>query len=657
MLTSRRASDAPSPAARERPVAHRLRAAIFPALILTATVVAGLLEISGSSLGIYGAARGAPEVESGTLAGPARPIRSDEWAVRTPWVLRQSALGFPSVVDGGMGEHDVAVLGDLPVASWEIVLRPHGMPYLLLPIEKALAMEWWLLVAVQALGVYALMLAITGRTLASALGAILVAASPATQWWSVPGAYASIGYGSLGAGTLIAASKVSTRRAAAHGLAAGFAFAAFFATLYVPWQIGTALIVAPAALGAIWSSPTSRSGWLRDLAVATACCSVVVLALFLPFVSAHRDAITTITNTVYPGNNVAPRGGSASTVSLLSAAVDVFAATPRLATVNGTNQSENGAGLALLLPVGLVVFALASRDGVRFRERAPLLGALAGTTIAFVWATLPVPSAVGQLLLLTRAAPGRMPLPIAFGSALCLVLLATRQEVRRLPAWIPLFGAGVFLACQLWAANQYRVDGQPIDLRLATALIAIVAVATFLAVGPRPIVGLAALAAFTLWQASLINPIQRGADPILESELYESVSELATATDGAWLAVGAEATVLATLTAAGVDNVAGVSVYPDYEAWSIIDPDRSSESTWNRYANLQFQFDAAVTDPRIELVGTDSVRITIDPCSRRLDELEIEILVVQHGELSRCAELIDVVEEEPTPVKIYRRRT
>ena len=59
-----------------------------------------------------------------------------------------------------MGDHDLAVVSDLPTGGWETLLRPHTLPYHVFGLERAFAFEWWIsFLALPAIGVYILALA------------------------------------------------------------------------------------------------------------------------------------------------------------------------------------------------------------------------------------------------------------------------------------------------------------------------------------------------------------------------------------------------------------------------------------------------------------------------------------------------------------------
>ncbi|HET9444134.1 MAG TPA: hypothetical protein VFO65_12470, partial [Acidimicrobiales bacterium] len=649
----RAADDAARPAGTARAAAFRrprlavasARAWVFPGVVLTLVVVLGLLGLSGSSLGRYAVDLGASEGEAGIVAGPARAVRSDEWTVRTPWALRQAELGLPSRVASAVGDHDVAVLADLPTGGWEGVVRPHTLVWRVLDPGRAFAVEWWSYFALQLLGVYALLLALTRRPVLAALGAALVTLSPATQWWAAPGTFTTVGYGCLSAALLLFAVRApGLRRRLALGGLAGLAGAAFLVALYVPWQIGTALVVGPVVAGALVPPLLDRATrWatVRAALVAGLVAGGVAVALFGAFVIDHREAVGAIADTVYPGRQEPFRGGTVNLAMLWGSALDSFAAQKPLAVVNGTNQSENATALVLLLPVGLACLVHAQAGRLRAHPVAyPLLGSLLGGGVLLAWALLPVPASLGRLVLLGRMSPGRTYLPLGLAGAVAAALLAHYHLVsgRRLRL-VPVAAiGGLFAAVQLWAAGVYTVDGATVSLRAATVLVLVVTAGVVLALGRRPVAGLAVLAGFCLWQASLVNPVQRGLDPLTETALRRAVEQVAgdRPQRAGWIAFGGDVAVIGTLTAAGVNTLSAVSPYPDADAWRVLDPDGRFEEVWNRYARVAFVPGPEGGPTEMKLIQPDAFVVTVDPCAPELTALDVEIVVTQDFELSSC---------------------
>lgn len=637
---------------------------MLPAVVAAAVVVLGLLRVSGSSVGLYGTDNGAAEKESGVLVGPPRPVRYDEWLVRTPWVFRQVVRGLPDSVPGALGRHDTDLLYDLPTQGLEVVLRPQTAVYRVLDGERAFAVEWWSLLALQLLGVYALLVTLTGRPGLSAVGASLLTLSPATQWWTTPATFTTVGWGCLATACALRGFRSGTgRRRIGWAAAAGAALAAFLAALYPPWQIGVALVLLPvggAAMLAGMLDAGDRRAALRSLAATAAVSAAVAGAMFGPFVIAHRDAVGDLSDTVYPGHREAAEGGGTPVAVAFGSAFDSFVTDRPYRVANGTNQSENSSALPLLLPASGAVAALAARRRwTGSPVAAPLAGCLVGGAVLTAWMLLPVPAAVGRWLLLTRVPGFRLLLPVALAGILALTLLAAHasQPGRRVPWWGAVGGTALFAAALWWAASGYTVDGQPIDLAVAAVPVVVATVGVALAVSRRPLVGLAVLAALTLWQASLINPLQRGVEPLTGSALRQKVDELRrrASPEAGWIAFSADQTVRGTLTAAGVNNLAGVSPYPDRPAWRVLDPEGKAERDWNRYAHVSFDPGAPGAAPAFSLAAPDDLRVSVDPCAPALVRLGVRFVVTQGFELQGCGEPLARLPHRSTFLMVYRR--
>jgi len=620
-------------------------ALLFPVGLLILVLVLGLLGLNGSSIGVYATDNGLTERQAQVLAGPSRAIRSDEWAVRTPWVLGQAERGLPHEYAGAVGRHDAAILSDVPTRGWEVLLRPHTAPYHILDSERAFALEWWAFFAIQLLGVYALLLVLTRRIAVSALAACLFTLSPVTQWWTIPFTFTTVGYGCLATALVLAAYRASTgRRRVGLSVMGGFVLAAFLAGLYPPWQIGTALVVLPVGMASVlpdlWRRDSRRRA-VRSLGIVLSLALGIGGGLFAAFLAGHADAVHELADTVYPGQRTASMGGGTNPRIALSAAFDYFATKKPYTLVNGTNQSENSSVLPLLLPVGVAGVGLVARRRLTGSRAAPaLVGCLLGGVVIAVWMFLPIPVAAGRLLLLTRVPPSRLLPSLGLAGVLSLALLAghRHESGRRLSRWHILAATTSFGAVLGWSAKEYRVEGARVDLRLAVAFALIAVVGLVVSLGRRPAIGLLVLVLFSFWQTSLINPVRHGLGPLTESPLRRAVESLkrGAPTDAGWIAFVADATVKGTLSAAGVNNISGVSPYPDRAAWEILDPAGANEDIWNRYAHISFAPGIPGAAPTFTLRAPDDVLIIIDPCARELRELGARFVVTQGFEVGTC---------------------
>jgi hypothetical protein len=486
------------------------------------------------------------------------------------------------------------------------------------------------------------------------------------QWWATPTGFLTIGCGSFATALVVLAARGGrTRHRLVLALLAGWALSVFGATLYVPWQIGAALVLAPIALGAaardvLTRPPMERRLAIRGLLVAGGVTGVVAAILFGAFVVRHHHTFDAIAQTVYPGQRVASGGGTANPRVFWGSAFDLFSSSKASAIVNGENQSENGSGLPLLVPAAAGCVALAATKRLR-TPALPLVGAVVAGAVLAAWMLLPIPASIGQLLLLQRVQPRRLFLPIAFAGVLAMVLLvAYLLDGRiRLARWQTAACAVVFALPQAWCASRYTVDGSSIDIVLGGAIVALTTVAIVLALSRWPAVGLAMLVVLVAVQTWSIQPLQRGMDPLVANPLYVAVSQVrASIPDqrAGWVAFDTAPEVKGTLTAAGVNHLSGVSPYPDLRAWHVLDPLGAHERIWNRYAHVAFSR-GPQPEPTFELLGVDSVNVIIDPCSPVLEDLGVRYFVTAAVAVGPCAATIAHVTYRGTDILVSERVT
>jgi hypothetical protein len=602
----------------------------FPLLVLLVVAVLGAFELSGSSVSLSTGPRGG----GGIVAGRARDLRTDEWWVRTPLVARQATLGFPDRDAIGVGEHDMAVVSDLPTRGWEVLVRPHTAPYQVFGIERAFAFEWWIaFFALPALGIYALALQLGVRPLTAALVALIVALSPFVQWWTSSWT-GTIGYATLTGAALLAATR-ARRRYVRVGLAAvtGWLGACLVLVLYPSTVIPTALlvgVVVAATVAVSFPQPELRRGWCLHRLVVLGVAALVGAALLVGFFASHHGALEAIANSVYPGRRRSV-GGTGHVAVLFNAPFDLIESTRSavVVTINGLNQSEASASLFTVLAVAAAV-AVHRRPPVwkPGRSRVVLLAVLGASALLLAWYLLPIPEGVGRFVLLDRVRPDRLLLPLAIASALALGLYFDEQRRSPRKQLAPVVaGTLAFAVPTLWAGARLRIDG---DLAPRWQVLLLAALATigigFALRGAQP--GLWLLVALFAASALAINPLQHGLAPLLESPAARFGRELRARPDTGrvlnfW---GGDITARGGLTASGVDLVSGVNLYPDAAAWRVLDPSDRYRRVWDSYNNAQWSPGAPGSKPVITGSG-DTIFVSVDPCDPRLAKLGVRTIV------------------------------
>ena len=638
------------------------RAWYFPAAVLMLLVVLSALGVNGSSIsGLTGAAGG----DDSVLVGNPRAIRSDEFLVRTPFVIGQDRRGFPSSAEVGVGEHDLTVLVDLPTRDWSMLFRPHQWAYGILPIDQAYAFDWWGLSAVLLIGTYGLLLVLTGRWSWSAIGAVAFWASPFFHWWYLALSLAVAGYGLGGVALLLASmrSGLSPRARWLLVAAAAYVSSCFALTFYPPFQMPLALVLIATAVGFVVQK--LGDGWTdwRTAAVNSAVAGGVTAAVFGLFVITRMETLSAIMNTAYPGERRVD-GGGANTGLIASSwfGLEFIQEPDAMRTKVLANESEGSSFLllgAFLLPALPILWSRIAGPGRRLR--GALIGALVGFGLVAAHMFVSLPAFLAKATLLDRVPADRAIIGLGLASILVAVLtgVAMEDELGRLAPARRIAAAGVTLLVAtgyVWAlGSRFIAADAPVGRRSIVAAMvgASVVIALYFW---RPLLGAVGLAVAGVVVSLPVNPLTTGLDTISDAPLTVAIERLAAADDSGARWLNTMEMSNPAVAAAGVDDLSAVNLYPDHEAWETLDVDGSEEEIWNRYSHTRWLLDPSVPEPAVALVAGDVVSVTLDPCDPVLDELDVGHVVTSTPIDAGCLALVErTTALDGGPALIYRR--
>ena len=265
---------------------------------------------------------------------------------------------------------------------------------------------------------------------------------------------------------------------------------------------------------------------------------------------------------------------------------------------------------------------------------------------------------ITKVTLLDRVPPGRAILGLGIASTILLVLIGKIVADAAIPPrWrrpatastVAVGGAGI-----LWLGAQWRRDGLPID-RSTIAIVLFVFLVPSAVLFWKPFLALVALAVIGIAVSVPANPLTHGLGPLVSSDLVREVKTLNEANPGGgWLA--SDSYVSSILTAAGTDSLSAVNLYPNVDAWRILDPVGESEFVWNRYAYVYWVFDDMVREPIFTLLQPDVFQVQIAPCDQRLSALGATNIVSTYELRGSCLRPVtDVMGPRGVPVTIYTR--
>ncbi|HVX21086.1 MAG TPA: hypothetical protein VHB02_07050 [Acidimicrobiales bacterium] len=652
----------------------RLSKTAYPLALLALAIGLTIAGLSGTSIGVI--ANTQPGHNPSLITGTPRPIRWDEWNVTTPLIVAQSHHDFTRYTQDGLGPHDLTVILDVPNRDWSSAFKPWDLPMLVLDLEHGFAARWWMMSLLLLVGVYLLLLELTGRVDVSIFFSLGLWLSPFFHWW-----YQSITLDSVAMGTLVlvfflyAIRSKRTLFRVLFILLAAYSTISFSLLLYPPFQVPIAIVLG--AVGLFEVVTRVRGGearWQRPVADAVVV-GVLAAVVLVAFYMHTRTTLHAVTGTVYPGKRRVTGGGT-SVLQLFSAPFGVPLAVNG-ATLAQTNQSEISSFL-LLGPFALLqAFRIRLAD-IDARLRLPFIGAAVGFLIVAAWYLISLPPFVASVLLLDRAEADRTLLGVGVGGFLLMALFcaarltpggvddtqllrtpAARTLRQRVATGAVVCGILAFVA-YFWAGRQLAATFSQLHLSLwEVGLFSAAAAVVVLLLSARKVVlGGIAMVALGAVISLPANPLYQGLGPLTSSPLLPVFNRVADhpadPSNDVWVSY-AGPNVNDVLLASGLPTLNAEDIYPVHSAWHILDPTGKSTDAWNRYANVVYEPGAPGSAPAITLIQQDAVKVTFDPCGSAAAKLHIGFVVSPSPVTASCLAQAVKTTYEGAPLYVYAK--
>lgn len=136
---------------------------------------------------------------------------------------------------------------------------------------------------------------------------------------------------------------------------------------------------------------------------------------------------------------------------------------------------------------------------------------------------------------------------------------------------------------------------------------------------------LIALLSFAFLSTGYINPIRRGLDVLTDTEVAHYIRDISEEDDSKWLIYGDHT--LAQYALANNANVLnGVHIYPQFEIWEVLDPEKKYMDVYNRYAHVIVPIKSE-NEEYIYLIAPDALVLNINPCDERLKQLDVKYYI------------------------------
>ncbi|MCB5956214.1 YfhO family protein [Enterococcus sp. CWB-B31] len=594
-----------------------------------------IFELSGSSLAswkdyIY-------MDNDGVLAGIARPIRSDEWAVNTPMTMSQYYNGYSAVSNIIRGTlTDVSIVYGQPALSLNLLFRIFSVGYVLLGTSYGLAFFWYARLVVLFLVTYEFVKLITkGNKPYALLGSILITFSPIVQWWfAINGLVEMLIATQLSILLLDKYIKTdSSKKRALYFVLILLCAGNFILTFYPSWMIPVAYVILGFILWIFienWSTLTLKKIDIFNIVWMTVVFAAVIGYIF----SASIDTINSVMNTVYPGSRVEVGGGS-ELENLVGAFSNIFFPFRKYLDIHNTSEM---AVFLDMFPLGIILslfymFKTKKKDSL-------MIILIALSVFFFIWMSVGYPEIIAKFTFLDKTQARRTYLGFGLVNTFLLLRVLSVMELKIRPIW-------GLLAAGLYAMVMAVINRQlyPILLHHPLAVMAVF----FLAFGMsslvicwnrKPQLVAAFIGSIVLVSGLSVNPIQQSTDAIEKSKIADSLKEIQKEEEGVWIVEGMGLPMNNLPIMFGLPTINSTNVYPNLELWETIDTEKQYEEVYNRYAHIVINVVGAdnPADGSFELVQADV--FTVNLSLQKLKNMDVKYILSQN-DLSLIPEFKD----------------
>lgn len=544
------------------------------------------LQLSGSSVNIWSDFLPSSHF-NGLVCGTPRLIRSDEYAVNTPFALSQ-CFG-PSGPFGYFGsvlraaKTDMFIVYGQPVLNWAEIFRPFHWGYIILGAGYGLSFFWTVrLVSLILVSFEFGMLAFNNKKTISCIYSVLISFSSVVAWWfAANGLIEMLVFGQLI--VLIVNGYMKTKSYKTRillALAFVWAGEGYILTFYPAWQIPLFYVF---LIFVVWVIVKNR-GYMRfslkkDLFVIISAVLLLSVCSFVIF-SQSKDAILSTVNTVYPGARQETGGGCLR--YLFFYASNLF--TPIKDKNILLNQSELGMFFSFF-PLGIILSLFVI---IKEKNRDLLLILLLGLTLFFgVYISFGLPLILCKITLLSQAPAFRV-LQTAFGLINVILLLRSLTLLKQRFKVRYIFLASVVFG--LFVGLMTYITMKPYVTKfLAVIIFVVVGVGVFLMLYKKGYkLALLFCVLLSLQCGFIVNPIQRGVSEITQNPLYLDIQNIVNEykTDTRFLVEGDSFVLNNFPITAGAPTINCTNTYPNLELYEKLDKDSKYEQCYNRYADI-----------------------------------------------------------------------
>ncbi|HFI0640028.1 TPA: hypothetical protein ACGO3K_002161 [Streptococcus suis] len=602
-------------------------------VVIAIIVIGVLLELSGSSIGIWGDYLYSEQYDK-VLFGVDRPVRSDEFATSTIWTFSQfsnteNLLPYFSQIVRGT-KTDMFLLLNQPVFALPIIFKPAQWGYLILGMNKGLSFAWLVRFFMMFMSLFEMLMLVLKRdkTLAF-LGASLISFGPAVQWWSM-GPAEILTWGSVA--VIIVYYYIHTKsylKRIIFAILLSWVATAYAIVLYPAWQVPflfVFLIISLYFIVSDWENMFFY--WKKDIPIIISALFLTLIFLLL-ILNLSREVLQLTMQTVYPGARSSTGGGDYFYSFATGYPFSIWYPTLGLAEERGMNVFYD------FFPLGMILSTYAwvkKKDG--------LLTVLLLLNIFFLtYIVAGIPNILAKISLLSFTISPRLITIFSFVNILLVLrsLVVLKKELSKRASLILSFvltsismlfaynSTVDYISSSLIhdATNTLKVSIEKWLILLISYFVLFLAVHAVLSFNKQRFLKISLVIIFL--SGVMVNPIRIGSDVIFKSNLVTNIKSITNLDNQSkWIvdSVGYPLTNIPLV--AGAPTLNSTNAYPNLDLWRSLDDKGQYNDIYNRYAHVMIELTNS-EDVSFELLYPDAFKVIL-PVSK-LKDLNVKYLV------------------------------
>lgn len=541
------------------------------------------------------------------IVGKERHIRSDEWNVDTPINLSTQFLDNP------YGKYNNLVRGtntlNSNILTMIYILNPVNVISIFIRFtfgyEYAFSFGWYVIIFLTFLFQLELFLIISSRKkMLSICGTCMIVLSSHYLWWGFSSLILYSAVALVCSYYFFKSQSIGKRAVYAYGTALGTAN--FVLVLYPAWEVPLGFCSAIIFIWIVhecWNNikKMTKAEWLILLSALVVCVAMIVQSM-----AAQREYMEAITNTIYPGKRV--DYGEFSLSKLANYITGIL-----FPYMEYDNPSEKGMYITLFpLPLFMTVYVWIKGN----RKNWLINGLIVISMLLVCYTTVGLPSFIAKITLMTNSTARRAVDILGYIQIILFVAILSNLDINgRINRKYAIWFAALMSAIAVSFADYEMPNYMSGIYKIIIFAILVFIFYSCIANTDNKIyeLGLISIILIAIVTSIYIRPIVKGLDAIYSKPVAKEIQKIVSEDrDTKWIACS---NIMVPYTppqfalACGAPVINSVNKYPNMNLWEKLDPDKSDENVYNRYAHFAVNF--TDNDTSVEEIHPDEICLNL----------------------------------------------